>query len=320
MITASPGWNSRLRKERGFPTDTNAQGASLPALYVRKVGKSRTIGLGRKFQVNTCATQFRLDYSANFRMLQVTMKKPLSVSGLAGIAFLALAIAPAARAHERDTFRIGSNYYVFTVGSLNEPFVVDTMSGVDLRVSQVAGPGRSGASKAKDNGTPVTGLEQTLKVELTAGDKKETLAFDPSDEAPGFYTANFIPTVQTTYGYRIFGTVNGSPFDFTFTCVPGEGSETAEDASQVKVSETITRVNKVGSFGCPAERKAMGFPEPALSSYDLDQKIGNIAAGMQAAGKQASTAEVLSIIAIIIGVSGLAVAAISFKRKQDRHS
>jgi hypothetical protein len=152
-------------------------------------------------------------------------------------------------------------------------------------------------------------------VELAAGDKKETLSFDPSDEAPGAYAANFIPTVQTTYSYRIFGTINGSPVDLTFTCVTGEVSETAEDNSQLKVSDTITRLNKIGAFACPAPRKNMGFPEPSLSSYELNQNTQDLAAATQRAGKQANTAQVLSIVAIVTGLLGLAFAGMVWKRK-----
>ena len=224
-------------------------------------------------------------------------------------------VAAVASAHERDTFKIGSKYYVFTVGSLNEPFVVDNISGVDLRVSQVTGPAASGASKETGKGTPVTGLEQTRKVELVAGDKKETLSFDPSDEAPGAYAANFIPTVQTTYSYRIFGTINGSPVNITFTCVAGEVSETTEDNSQLKVSDTITRINKIGAFACPAPRKNMGFPEPSLSSYELNQNAQDLAAAAQMAGKQAKTAQALSIAGIVAGLLGLAFAGMVWKRK-----
>lgn len=229
------------------------------------------------------------------------------------------AVAPPASAHERDTFKIGSKYYAVTVGSLNEPFVVDGISGVDLRVSQVSAPAESGSSKGTEKGTPVTGLEQTLKVELAAGDKKETLSFDPSDEAPGAYAANFIPTVQTTYSYRIFGTINSSPVDLTFTCINGEVSETAEDNSQLKVSDTITRVNKIGAFACPAPRKVMGFPEPSLSSYDLNQNTQALAAAAQMAARQATTAEALGIAGIVAGLFGLAVAGIAWKRKQAGH-
>jgi hypothetical protein len=266
-----------------------------------------------EFQPNKLPAEIQLDYRTCFCMLQAVMKKHFPVFCVAAVAIALFTTAPQASAHERDTFKIGDKYYVFTVGSLNEPFVVDNTSGVDLRVSQLAGPPSAGG--AKQNGTAVTGLEQTLKVDLIAGDKKETLSFDPSDEAPGAYAANFIPTVQTTYSYRIFGTINNTPVDLTFTCVPGEVSETAEDNTQVKVSDKITRLNKVGAFGCPADRKSMGFPEPSISSYDLNQNAQNLAATAQAAAKQASMAQALSIGGIVIGLIGLVVAGIALKRK-----
>ena len=243
------------------------------------------------------------------------MKKQFSLLSAATLVIAYFGVAAVASAHERDTFKIGSKYYVFTVGSLNEPFVVDNISGVDLRVSQVTGLAASGASKETGKGTPVTGLEQTLKVELVAGDKKETLSFDPSDEAPGAYAANFIPTVQTTYSYRIFGTINGSPVNLTFTCVAGEVSETTEDNSQLKVSDKISRINKIGAFACPAPRKNMGFPEPSLSSYEMNQNTQDLAAAAQMAGKQAKTAQALSIAGIVAGLLGLAFAGIVWKRK-----
>jgi hypothetical protein len=256
-----------------------------------------------------------LDFGFHSHKLQIVMKKQFLLLSAAAIVVAFFSLVPSAAAHERDTFKIGGKFYVLTVGSLNEPFVVDNISGVDLRVSQVAEPTGNGASKGAGKGTPVTGLERTLKVELAAGDKKETLSFDPSDEAPGAYAANFIPTVQTTYAYRIFGTINSSPVDLTFTCVTGEVSETAEDNSQVKISEIVTRLNKVGAFACPSPRKAMGFPEPSLSSYELNQNTQNLAATVQMAARQASTAQALSIVGIVTGLLGLAVAGIAWKRK-----
>jgi hypothetical protein len=249
------------------------------------------------------------------RMLQITTKTQSSVTKLVTLAIALCTLAPVAVAHEHDLYKIGSTYYLITVGSLNEPFVVDQMSGVDLRVSEVAGPAAKGASKTAGNGTPVAGLEQTLKVELAAGDKKETLSLDPSDSAPGSYTAAFIPTVQTTYSYRFFGTINSNPIDLTFACIPGEVSETAEDNSQVKVSGTVTRIRKVGAFGCPAARSAVGFPEPALSSYELNQNAQNLAAVARASSRQATMAEAMGVVGCIAGLLGLAVAAIAWKRR-----
>ena len=243
------------------------------------------------------------------------MKKQFSFLSVATLAIAMFGLASIASAHEHDTFKIGDKYYLLTVGSLSEPFIVDNISGVDLRVSQVPGPGSSGASKATGKGSPVTGLEQTLRVELAAGDKKETLSFDPSAKDPGAYAASFIPTVQTTYSYRIFGTISGSAVDLTFTCVAGEVSETAEDNRQLNVSDTITRLNKVGAFGCPVPRKSMGFPEPALSSYELNQSTQNLAASTQFMRKQAATAQILGIAGILFGLLGLAVAGIALKGK-----
>jgi len=243
------------------------------------------------------------------------MKKHFSILRWSVLAVALLTFAPFAAAHERDTFKIGDKYYLLTVGSLNEPFIVDNLSGVDLRVAQLSGPVGGVAGGAAGKGTPVTGLERTLKVELAAGDKKETLPFDPSSNTPGSYAANFIPTVQTTYSYRIFGTIDSNSVDLTFTCVTGEVSESAEDNSPVKVSDSITRLRKVGAFGCPASKRALGFPEPSLSSYELNQAVQSLTAGNQAASKQAATAQTLSIAGIVIGLLGFAVAGIALKRK-----
>ncbi len=95
------------------------------------------------------------------------MKKQVLLVLAPAVALLCAALP--ASGHERDTFKIGDRYYVFTVGSLNEPFVVDSISGVDLRVSRLSGPPGGAAGK----GSPIAGLERTLKVELSAGDKKK---------------------------------------------------------------------------------------------------------------------------------------------------
>jgi hypothetical protein len=224
-----------------------------------------------------------------------------------------LGFAPPAAAHEHDTFKIGDRQYVFTVGSLNEPVMVDKISGVDFRVALIPATGGH-PDRHGEAGTPVVGLDQTLKVELSAGNKKETLALDPVRNTPGSYAANFIPTVQTTYSYRIFGTIDNQSVDATFSCVTGEVSESAEDNGEVKLSGTVTRIGKVGAFGCPSARKIVGFPEPALSSYDLSQNTQSVAAAAEAAGKQAAMSQTLSIVALIVGVAGLALAGMVWKR------
>jgi uncharacterized membrane protein len=81
----------------------------------------------------------------------------------------------------------------------------------------------------------------------------------PLDDAPGKYDAVFYPTVATTYTYRVFGTINGAPFDVSFACNPG-GHVSEEDRSVVKVSGDVTRKGLTGSFGCPRARSEAEFP------------------------------------------------------------
>lgn len=231
-----------------------------------------------------------------------------------GALFALCVAAPLASAHEHDVFRIGSSYYLVTVGSLNEPFVVDELSGVDLRVEQLPGAPTPGATAAL-KGAPVTKLEQTLKVELAAGDKKETLSLEPSYGAPGSYSAKFIPTVQTTYSYRVFGTIAGNAVDLTFTCAPGEVSEDAQDNSTVKVSDTVTRIAKTGGFGCPEARGPSGFPEPAHSSYELNQNTQRVVAALQQLREEATRAEALGTGGLIAGIAGLLTAIVAWKRR-----
>jgi hypothetical protein len=250
-------------------------------------------------------------------MLRIAMKRKIVALKAFALVAAFCAAASLAAAHERDTYKIGGKYYQITIGSLNEPFLVDNMSGVDLRVAEVSGPGANNSPKSTSSGAPVTGLERTLKVELAAGNKKETLSFDPSDTAPGAYTAAFIPTVQTTFNYRIFGTINGSPVDLTFTCVPGEASETTEDASQVKLSNAILRIHKIGNFGCPGARSAAGFPEPALSSYELAQNMQTLAKAQRTAAKQVATAQALGIAGLLAGLIGLLAGGVAWTRRKN---
>lgn len=172
-------------------------------------------------------------------------------------ALAAVALIPMfASAHQHAKFEIGGRSYEVIVGSLNEPVTVDDKTGVDFRVTS--------------NGTPVLGLEASLKVELQAGEQKKVLDLSPVYNTPGAYKAEFYPTVATTYAYRFFGTVNGTTIDVTFTCNPAGHAVAKEDHSRVEISSDVTRVHMAGSFGCPAEKVSKGFPEASVSVRELE--------------------------------------------------
>ena len=92
-------------------------------------------------------------------------------------------------------------------------------------------------------------------------------------ENPGAYEVAFYPTVPTTFTYRIFGTINNTPVDLTFSCTPiGEVGATANN-STVQISQGVVRKGIEGGFGCPAPISEAGFPEPYMSNYEITTKL-----------------------------------------------
>jgi len=196
----------------------------------------------------------------------------LALTGALVLAVLAsfVAVAPQAFAHQRQLYTIGDKDYLIVIGSKNEPVFVDDKSGVDLFVYS---PDPSDPMNSRAAGTkPVEGLEKTLKVELSAGDKKMTLPLEPAHRDPGHYNAPFYPTVATTYNYRIFGTINNTPVNLTFTCSAGGEGATANN-STVVISAGVVRKGLAGGFGCPKAITDAGFPEKYTSNVDMNAAL-----------------------------------------------
>ncbi|MCE9541575.1 hypothetical protein K8R03_03385 [Candidatus Kaiserbacteria bacterium] len=217
----------------------------------------------------------------------------------------------AAYAHETQVFEINHSLYKFVIGSLNEPVMVDDKTGVDLRVSKVSGhemPDGTMMAGMSHGGTytsetPVEGLEKTLQVELKTGSASKTLPLATVYGSVGAYKAPFYPTAPAQLTYRIFGTLEGNPVDVSFTCNPAGHSMTAQEADTTRVDQGggVTRISKIGAFGCPAARDDVGFPESAPS----------LAALQKDASKTASH----STIALTLSAVALALSVIRFRRR-----
>ncbi|MFZ2886859.1 MAG: hypothetical protein WA021_03500 [Minisyncoccia bacterium] len=182
---------------------------------------------------------------------------------------LALLILPfIASAHERQQFKINGELYEFVIGSLNEPISVDDKTGVDLSVREV----HEGAAADDHHSTAgaVTGLEETLQVELIAGDTRRTMSLSPVYNTPGSYKNTFYPTIATTLSYRFFGEINGTPIDFTTACNPAGHARAEDDTTEVVINDKVTRVLKSGGFGCPVEKADLGFPERSVAVHALE--------------------------------------------------
>ena len=97
----------------------------------------------------------------------------------------------------------------------------------------------------------------------------KVLQLEPAFGEPGAYEAPFYPTVATTLTYRLFGTINNTPVDLTFTCTPTGEAGAAADNSTVQVSEGVVRKGIEGGYGYPSPLTDAGFPEPMMSNFEI---------------------------------------------------
>jgi len=113
-------------------------------------------------------------------------------------------------AHEDRT--VGD--YGFVVGFIDEPVYTGQKSGLELMVAQ--------------GETPIEGLEETLQASVTFGDETRELPLEPRFGEPGWYESVFFPTSAGPYTFRIFGDVEGTAVDESFTSSPDGFNEVQE--------------------------------------------------------------------------------------------
>ncbi len=182
-----------------------------------------------------------------------------------GLTLLALlAYVSTASAHEHR--EVGD--YEITIGFTGEPALVGEPNGLDLRVQLGHG----------DDGTPVEGLDETLKAEIRYGDQSMPLDLREVWNTPGAYTSDVIPSAEGAYTFHITGTIEGNEIDETFTSGP----------------ETFAEVGGV---------EALTFPAAGATDADADSAV-------QDAQDDADSARMLATIAIAVGAAGLALGVI----------
>lgn len=179
----------------------------------------------------------------------------LSVAFVLGL-LMSLSVTVASAHEHRE---VGE--FTMVVGFRMEPALVDEPNGLDLRVERGHG----------DAAEPVEGLAQTLQAEIMYGGETMPLTIRGVFNAPGRYTADVIPTSTGTYTFRVFGTIEGTEIDESFTGGPDTFSEVAA-------------------------KTPISFPAP-----EADGASGSAADAQDTA----DTAQMLGIVAIVIGVLGL---------------
>ena len=81
-----------------------------------------------------------------------------------------------------------------------------------------------GGDSHAEESNGVTGLEDTLQIEVLFGPASRVLNLRAVRDEPGHYTADLIPMMPGDYTFRVFGTIEGMEIDETFSAADGQFS------------------------------------------------------------------------------------------------
>lgn len=202
------------------------------------------------------------------------------------VALSVLFLAAPAYAHESRVYEIGGASYAFVVGSLNEPIVVDDKSGLDLSITR--------------NNVPFEGAETMLKVEIQSRGAKKIFDIDTVWGTVGKYKTTTYYTEAGSLGYRLFGTLENTPVDLLFECMPaGHDMDAMEvNNARIEVSGGVVQTVQRGAFGCPAEKATFEFPAATADSASL-------AAGMQHGFLMSLAALLIAALSLLVALFSL---------------
>jgi hypothetical protein len=154
-----------------------------------------------------------------------------AVSSLTLGAALVLVSPLTAEAHE--VRQLADGKYEIVVGFIDEPVFAGDKSGLEFFVSDLSTTATPVAGEQAAEGTAVEGLEETLKAEVIFGDQTMELPLEARFYTPGAYESVFFPMKSGDYTFRIYGTIDGTDIDESFTSSP-EGFGAVEDPAPLQ--------------------------------------------------------------------------------------
>ena len=200
-----------------------------------------------------------------------------------GLLVLTFGVAAPAFAHEQRT--VGR--YKFTVGWGEEPAYAGFKNSVQFIL-------------ADSKGKPVTDLGDSLNLAVVFSGQTVTLPLEPTFDpdtglgTPGDYRAWFIPTRPGAYTFHFTGSIHGQKVDQSFSSSP----------------TTFDPVTDPSGVQFPAKDPSTG----ALSDL-VTRDVSRLSADIKKAHDNASTATILAVVGLAIGVIGIG-AALSARRSK----
>lgn len=173
--------------------------------------------------------------------------------GQAAVIGVALTVVNVGVALAHEERAVGE--YDFIIGFIGEPVYTGQKSGLELQVTQ--------------DDSPVEGLEETIQATVTFGQETRDLPLEPRFGEPGWYESVFFPTAAGPYTFRVFGDIDGTAMDESFSSSP-DGFSEVQDVTGGQFPVTL----------------------PAAGDTARDARDGAAAAGT-------------ATLALVVGVAGL---------------
>ncbi|MFN8471652.1 MAG: hypothetical protein U0822_05480 [Anaerolineae bacterium] len=252
---------------------------------------------------------------------------------------LAVTLAGLAQAHERRD--VGGKYRL-VVGWDGEPAYAGQRNAVSLNVTNL------------QTNTPVEGAEKDLKLEIIQGAQKRVLPLRAVFRQPGAYVADVVPTKEGDYRFHFFGAIEGTPIDEMFDSAdgkfdgvqspqailfPGDASSATQPAAAVPAAVNAVAAqptappaaNAVAAQSVPppaANASAAQSVPPAAANASASQPAlaapANVSAAQPAntaavvaAVNNASTAQTLAVVALVVALLSLLMGLLALLRSRS---
>jgi len=196
---------------------------------------------------------------------------------VAGVALAALAVFMVwfdqpVSAHEGR--EIGGKYDI-ELGWHDEPAYVGVTNNPEVFIHLHSNTG--------EEGKPVIGAEETLKLKVTFGKQTKQLKLDPVEGDPGHYIAHLTPTRPGDYVFQLTGTLSPTT-EITDTATVST-SETISQSGALSMTETLTPtiVNETftsaaGKFSTVEPASDVLFPDTKVDVVSLQSEIDTLKA------------------------------------------
>jgi hypothetical protein len=217
-----------------------------------------------------------------------------ALAAMVGALLVATTATPVS-AHEVVTL----GRYVLTVGWQHEPTYVGVENGVQTFVHDLHGNAVADLADGALKVTVSTGSQTSGSLDLVA-------TWDPDTGlgTKGEYDTALLPTAPGTYTFHITGSVHGQAIDHSFTSSTSTFDD-VKDPTPIEFPTQQPTATELGQLTSQLQSRVAA----------LQTSMATTQSNLNSAQSIANRDQTVAIVAVVIGLAGLVLAAVAWRRK-----